>query len=349
MALIEWLRSRPPGLWLVRSGVVLLLAAAGGWALTASVAIDGDAYGLRIGDRDLPTVVLFLLVVVGIGLVGSGCIWIWHDQRRLSKRQVTVVEVRGLRDVVMDPLVDAVSRVMKGQVVPLFIDLRQGIVDGEIVDPAAALERLATLPVELAHREDGTGPRNSIVAYGGLAPVPMTFLTGMLIDDEGSLVVMDWDRHEACWRMLDAADDGQRFERMGIDSITDGTAEVTLAVSVSYRVRREVVKRKLTELPVVELCLAEVSSDRHWSKDKQVALGKQFFETAKSLGELGVGRIHLFLAAPNSVVFRFGQLYDRRNLPQIVVYQYDQRVESSYPWGIQMPASGESQGELVTL
>ena len=347
LALIEWLRRRPPGLGLVKSGVVVLLAAAGGWAFTGSVSLDGEALGFRFGDSDLPMFVLFLLVIVGTALVGSGGIWLWRDQRRLLSRQVTVVEVRGLRNAVTDPLVSAVRQVLRGQIVPLLIDLRQGVADGVIVDPAAALARLAVLPVELEHREDGASPGESIVVYGGLAPVPLTFLTGMLIDDEGSVVVMDWDRYEGRWRRLDAADDGQRLDPIGIDLIADGTPEVVLVVSVSYRVRVEEVKGKQPELPVVELCLAEVSSDRHWAEDKQIALGQQFFELAKTLKGLGVGRIHLFLAAPNSLVFRFGQHYDRRNLPELVVYQYDQQAASSYPWGVKMPASGEACGELV--
>lgn len=347
IALIDWIRRRPPGLGLVKSGVVVLLAAAGGWALTGSVSLDGEELGFRIGGSDLPMAVLLLLVTVGAGLVGTGATLLWRDQRRLFSRKVTVVEVRGLRDAVTDPLVFAARQLLRGQVASLKIDLRQGVTDGEIVDPAAALVRLAVLPLQLAHQEDGASSGESIVVYGGLAPVPLTFLTGMLFDDEGSVVVMDWDRHKGRWRMLEAADDGQRFVPIDLDLVSGGTKEVALVVSVSYRVRIEEVKNKFPDLPVVELCLPDLSSDRHWSEDKQVALGKQFFETAKRLKGYGVRRIHLFLAAPNSVVFWFGRTYDRRNLPEILVYQYDQWDSSSYPWGVKMPASGDAYGELI--
>lgn len=349
MALISWIRNWPPGLGLVRNGVLVLLVAVGGWSLTGSISLGGDEFSFRFEDNELPIAILSLPVMVGVVLVSIGVIVFWRYQKRLSSRIVMVMEVRGLRDAVADPLVPAVRQLVHGQLVPLKIDLRQRVTDGEIADPAAALDRLAALPVTLAQQKDGANlvDEEAIVVYGGLAPVPMTFLTGMLIDDEGSVIVMDWDRYNGRWRTLEASDDGQRFGPIDFDLASGSTMEVALVVSVSYRVRIEEVKNKLPETPIVELCLAEASSDRHWSEDKQVALSKQFFETVKTLKGLGVRRIHLFLAAPNSVVFRFGRTYDRRNLPEIVVYQYDQRASSSYPWGVKMPASGAALGKLV--
>ena len=184
------------------------------------------------------------------------------------------------------------------------------------------------------------------MVYGGLASVPFTFLTGMLIDDEGPVVLMDWDRHAKRWRQLDEVDDGARFQETGLNTIVDGTREVALAVSVSYRVEVDAVRSKVAGISLVQLTLPGGTADSHWSEDKQAALGERFFRMAIALGNLGVRRIHLFLAAPNSVVLRFGQLYDRRNLPDVVVYQYEQRTVPPYPWGVRMPASGETRGEV---
>ena len=167
------------------------------------------------------------------------------------------------------------------------------------------------------------------------------------MDDEGAVVVMDWDRHARLWRQLDGADDGMRFEVGGLDAIADGTREVGLVVSVSYRIGMDDVRRTVPGIPIVRLTLTGGTADSHWSEEKQAALGQRFFSTAAALGNAGVKRIHLFLAAPNSVVFRFGQLYDRRNLVETVVYQYEQRQDPPYPWGVRMPPSGETRGELV--
>ena len=117
-------------------------------------------------------------------------------------------------------------------------------------------------------------------------------------------------------------------------------------MSVLYRIGVLAVRCTVPALPVVELRLEPGGSETHWSAAKQQVLGKEFLQTVIRLRDLGVKRLHLFLAAPNSVVFRFGRLYDRRNLPEVIVYQYEQCQKPPYPWGVRMPASGETGGLL---
>ena len=339
------MRNRPPGLALVKYGGVMMGLAVSAWAAMISVSFDGKELGFRLGgEGDLPMPLLISALAMGLGLMVGGIWWCWWDVRQASRRRVIVVEVRGLRDWGGSPLADGVPREFKGQRVPVLIDLRQGA-DGVVLQPQAALEKLSGLSMQLTQLQGGTGRDETIVVYGGLASVPFTFLTGMLIDDEGPVVLMDWDRHAKRWRQLDEVDDGDRFEETGLNTIVDGSREVALAVSVSYRVEVDAVRSKVAGVSLVQLTLPGGTADSHWSEDKQAALGERFFHTATALGNLGVRRIHLFLAAPNSVVFRFGQLYDRRNLPDVVVYQYEQRTDPPYPWGVRMPASGETRGE----
>jgi IS1 family transposase len=77
------------------------------------------------------------------------------------------------------------------------------------------------------------------------------------------------------------------------------------------------------------------------------ALAQQFLDVAVQIGNLGVRRILLFLAAPNSVVFRFGRLYDKRNLPEIIVYQYQRELRPPFPWGISMPVAGRIIADVM--
>lgn len=50
-----------------------------------------------------------------------------------------------------------------------------------------------------------------------------------------------------------------------------------------------------------------------------------------------------------SVVFRFSQLYDKRNLPSMIVYQYERAGSPSYPWGVVMPVSGQLRAAVRSL
>ncbi|MBT1516371.1 hypothetical protein KIP88_38625 [Bradyrhizobium sp. SRL28] len=45
--------------------------------------------------------------------------------------------------------------------------------------------------------------------------------------------------------------------------------------------------------------------------------------------------------------FRFGCLYDKRNLPELIVYQYQREANPPYPWGILMPVSGRLKPEII--
>lgn len=354
MALIEWIfRRKSPALIVMRVGLACLTLAFGaGWML-------GVSFPFRDGEMDLrfdsaggtPVILVYCAFALGTLLLAGGFVWevvrYRDEQRRLARKKVIIIEARGLRDTSGTPLTAAVPRSIEGHRDQVLIDLRQRVKDGVIVEPRAALEKLVSLPTDIERRENGLDRRDITYVYGGLAPVPLTFLTGVLMDDEGAIVVMDWDRHIENWRALDGDDDGQRFSIIGLDAVSTDATDVALTISVSYSVDVFGVRQKVGSIPVVEMVLASGSPDCHWSEGKQKALGQQFLNTAIALGNQGVKRVHLFLAAQNTVAFRFGRLYDKRNLPEVTVYQYQREVVPPYPWGIRMPVGGVSQPEVV--
>lgn len=316
--------------------------------MSVSIPTQHGPFSIRFdSEGGTPMLISYGLFALAIGLCIFGFIWFRADERRLARKKVIVVEARGLRDMSGTPLHEAVPEKLEGRRDPVLVDLRQRVKDGVIVDPRAAIDRLVSLPTDLERRESGLDRRDITYVYGGLVPVPLTFLTGVLMDDEGSVVVMDWDRHAENWRTLDGDDDGQRFSVTGIDTVPAGATDVALTVSVSYGVDLAGVRQKVGGIPVVEMALASGSPDCHWSEGKQKALGQQFLDTAIVLGNQGVKRVHLFLAAQNSVVFRFGRLYDKRNLPEIIAYQYQREETPPYPWGIRMPVCGVERPELI--
>ena len=95
------------------------------------------------------------------------------------------------------------------------------------------------------------------------------------------------------------------------------------------------------------MSLGSPSTDAHWSLEKQQALGRQFLDVALRLEALGVKEIQLFLASASSVAFRFGQLYDKRLLPNLIVHQYERAQSPPYPWGVRMPVAGKAHPEVV--
>jgi len=346
---IDWLfRRRSVGLVLIRFGVTILaLVFAVSWVVRAKA--FGPDWGLDlVVDSGGGTLAALQIAGFSLGavLILAGLIMEWRrfaeERRRLQRKKVIAIEVRGLRDTAGTPVADAVPADIEGHREALLLNLRQGLTDGKIDEPAVALRKLMALPGDLERRTAGLDRSDVTVVYGGLAPVPLTFLTGALVDDEGPVRILDWDRHRENWRTLDEPDDEVRFETAGLATVEQGTARVSLAVSVSYGVDLQAVHRLRPDAPLVTLVLPGGAPDCHWSEDKQRNLGQQFLETLIALANRGVGHVDLFLAAQNSVAFRFGRLYDRRNLPPVTIYQYEKALPARYPWGVRLDQGVEA-------
>lgn len=346
---LDWIfRPRSVGARILSAGLTLIGFSLAG-SLLFEINIPTDQGSLKLafdGSGGVPAVLAYVGFFLGALLAVSGTVMLVIEHHRESRRRVIAIEQRGLRDFSGTPLEKAVPRSIQGRRETLPIDTRQNIRDGEVVMPAVALENLSLVARDLGLRTKGLNPADVEVIYGGLAPVPFTFLTGFLVDDEHKVTIMDWDRNAQSWRALDAEDDGEVFLPTDFSVIADHT-EVVLAVSVSYKADSSAIQKTFGHLPVVELALTKGGTDCHWSEQKQQRLARHFRETAIQLGNLRIQRIHLVIAAQNSLTFRFGQSYDRRNLPEAIIYQYEKWQPVPYPWGIKLPTHGRQQAGFV--
>jgi hypothetical protein len=326
-----------------------ILAATYGIQATLTIgafkAVIGDTEVLESGQWILGTVRLVSLVafaaclVVGLWKALNGII-------RESRKKVVCLESRGLLADNTAQLLQQLPRGWGYAHDQSTLELRQSDT-GDVFDPAPLIEDIYRATANIRERCAGYDPRDLTVVYGGRSRVPFTFLLGLLIDDLGKINVMDWDRHDSSWRQLDEEDDGDRFTVCGLDTVAD-TSEVVLAVGVSYKPRQDLIQRTFSH-PIVTMMLTAVSSENHWSQRKQNELAKQFLQTAKDLGAIGVRKIHLVLPAANSVVFRLGRAYDIHCLPQLAVYHFDSpRAENPYPWGVVMPV-GDAEKEQAKV
>lgn len=290
----------------------------------------------------------WILALCSVAIVVALGIIVWRlvsGNRSKERKRVIVVEGRGLRDDDGSPLVDAISQAIPGQRIPLLLDLRNRM-DGRVIEPERAVAENEANRRSINQHVKTIGRKDVAIAYGGLTSVPYTFLTGVLFDDEGRVETYDWDRSREAWRALDDEDDKAAFNASGIEDMEE-CAEVVLAVAYSYFVEGADLETTFS-CQVVRLTLDGVSSDSHWSAEKQNRLAQEFLEIVKHLSARGVQKIHLVMAAPNSVVFTFGRRYDKRNLPQVVVYQYERGRVPAYPWGVLMPVGGVCKPGVVT-
>ncbi|MGO4910320.1 SAVED domain-containing protein [Pseudorhodobacter sp. W20_MBD10_FR17] len=339
----------------LRAGAALIVAGLGVGGLAGDLswidadrvlrlAVQADGGGLSVYWSQITVFLGILLVAAGLIL---GIIDHVTDRRQLRKQSVVVLEHRGLHQTVDTPLASAVPKRLKGRIDVLPVDHRQSTSTSQISSPEDALSQIAGLRQQLRQKRDAAGPGNIKLVYGGMAPVPLTFLTGMMVGNEAGLTVMDWDRFAERWREPDGADDGDRFTVSGLEDLEDNTAEVALAVAVSFPSDADGIRTTLGDMPLVRVALPTLSTTAHWSADKQSAMAKDFTDLLGDLMAKGVERIHLFIAAPNSVVFTLGRHFDDRLHPEVVVYQYERSASPPFPWAVKMPTHGQSAAQIV--
>lgn len=345
-----WFRVTTIERFLIGTGVGLLVAIFGGLPLILEFlrfALGVVPEGLIRFEAALEAIDVLIygiaLLLIAVGLTFAIARFV-EEARARSKLRNIVIEARGLRDDDGNSLADKVAKHQKGTVVPVLLDLRNRL-DGQVIAPERALQEIISMHRSvLQNKKDGNRADLKTI-YGGLTSVPYTFLTGVLLDDEGSIITYDWDRAQEAWRKIEGPDDGARFHVDGIETI-GGAPEVVLATAFSYPIQDDDLATTFN-LPRIRLTLDGMSSDGHWSQQKQNRLAQEFLEVVKNLAGNGVKRLHLVLAAPNSVVFTFGRRYDKRNLPEIIVYQYQRGGSIAYPWGISMPVAGLDDAKVV--
>ncbi|KAA8605498.1 hypothetical protein AL036_18805 [Salipiger aestuarii] len=340
---------------LLRAGGTLIVAGLGVGGLAGDLswidadrvvrlAMQADGGGLSV-HWSMITVFLGILLAAAGGVLGV----IDHiaDRRQLRKQSVVVLEHRGLHQTIDTPLASAVPKRLKGRIDVLPVDHRQSTSTSQISSPEDALSQIAGLRQQLRQKRDAAGPGDVKMVYGGMAPVPLTFLTGMMVGNEAGLTVMDWDRFAERWREPDGVDDGDRFTVAGLEELQDKTTEVALAVAVSFPSDEDGIQATLGDMPLIRLALPSLSTTAHWSADKQSAMSIDFTDLLGNLMAKGVKRIHLFIAAPNSVVFSLGRHLDDRLHPEVLVYQYERSASPPFPWAVKMPTHGQSAAQIV--
>lgn len=297
-----------------------------------------------------------------VGLVQSAIAWVMlagavigiavtiHAYRKEAKeadaKRVVVVELRGLVDTSDHPLIKAVPKSMVGQKVDALVDVRQ-LLSGISPNVPAALLELAHIQRHVRQVRGDTARADVQVVVGGIMPVPLLFYTGVLLDDEGHAVLMDWERTGKLWKPLADPDDGTRFLISGVESAFN-TREVVLAVSASYLVDMTDVQATFPGLPLVHMERQRLAVNSSWSEENQRELTQQFLQLLGALANQGVELVHLVLAAPASLSLRFGMAYDVRNMPSLRCYQWNRGQKPPYEWSVEMPTSHHAPASYVS-
>lgn len=281
---------------------------------------------------------------LGVLLVGLGLYFALITFLEQRRKLVIALELRGLSQTIDCPLQSAIPPLTIGRREVMLIDVRQQV-QGSIAQKQEAVSAVNLIPIRLKQLKDGRDRDDLTLYAGGLAPVPLLFLTGNLLAAESKINWLDWDRKSSVWMSPDA----------GID--IDGTLpvnyaplyrDVVMAVSISYPIDGQELSLAFPDTPIVELKIQNAVPGLVLSERSIQKLMQDFMNSIATLKSKGAKRIHLILAAPSVLSIRLGSCYAARNMPELIIYQYQQaQTKTPYPWGIRVPNSEINAGELV--
>lgn len=346
---IEWIfRLRTLGAQLLKGGVALLIVLFGAdYAFKFAFKyedINVDVQGSS--GTGLPAAFVYTAAIIAILMIIIGGLLIWRDERRERRKQLIVVEVRGLHSSPDSPARDAIKRSFRGERHPILVDFRPSQ-SGELVNPERMLNSIHGMVLNMESAAKGRDMSDVSVAVGGIAAVPGMFFIGMRMEDESVVERYDWDRDLRSWKMIDAFDDGNRPLSLKVPTVLPPHEEVVLAVSASYRTDDAAIANTFPGLPVIRLEASKIEVNSYWSQEVQLHFAKAFRSALQELLDKQVRRIHLILAAPASLTLLLGSTYDERLHPEIIVYQFEKSSTPQYPWGILLPNHGSAKPMVI--
>jgi hypothetical protein len=349
--LVGWfVRPRNLGISLLSRSSAVLIVLAGGITIKAQ-GIAGFVEAFEIAPAEgLSGILLNILAylacltwVIGLVMVTGTQIREW---READTRRILVVEMRGLVDTSDKPLLTAIPRSRVGRRVDCLVDVRNYLAS-PTPNVKEALKEIEHIQRDVRRARGDTARADVQIVAGGMMQVPLLFYAGTLLDDEGNVLLMDWERAKGDWKLLNDPADGERFDVTGLESL-DNSREVVLAVSASYLAAFDDIATTFPRLPVVHMARPNPQPNSLWSEETQAVLTQQFLQMLGSLANQGVEMVHLVLVAPASLAIRFGKAYDHRNMPKLRCYQREQGHTPPYPWSIQMPAATQPAVSVPT-
>lgn len=349
--LVTWVtRKRIIGILIMKVGVALLLPKLSIHALAFYIKTENVEITTLI-NNPYTQIIENLTFVIGIVLILIGLILAIHDyfsiKKANSKKRVVCVEFIGMIDTTGTPLKEYVPIDKSITRIPITIDIRSEIKLGGAEGLSQALGKLSRLKSRLDENYQDLDRADVEVYVGGIMPVSMLFYAGVLMDDQFSIHLMDWNRSLERWQVLDGNDDGGGFSLRGLSN--NLSKEVVLSVSVSYQVNKSATQTCFPGLDLIELLLESPKANNLFSDTKQAALAQQFLDTLSELTNLNVEHIHLVLAAPSSLCLRLGRHYDPKNHPRLTIYEYDKGKSPAYPWGVTMPSYGNVSPKIKLI
>lgn len=214
--------------------------------------------------------------------------------------------------------------------------------NGVLAEPRMALLQQDTLPAQLrAHLH---AHPDATVAYCGKAHIPLAFAAAHVALSEVRINYFELERNKAGWRWLDDTAEGEDLA-LQVEHRTTPTSdgEAVISVEVSYGIKKEEIAAIVPKPAAdVRIAVAKPRIDCITTTAQVEAIAAAFRQALDDLQNalVPITRIHVFIAAPMSVVVALGRLASPTIHKPIIVHNYSDKTVPRYAWGIEVNANG---------
>ena len=214
--------------------------------------------------------------------------------------------------------------------------------NGVLAEPRMALLQQDVLPAQLkahlhAHPE-------ATVAYCGKAHIPLAFAAAHAALSEVRIKYFELERSKGGWRWLDDGDDG---DDLGLQvehaTLPASGGEAVIRVEISYGIKKEEIAAIVpTPAANIRIGIAKPRIDCITTTAQVEAIAAAFRQALDDLqgSPTPITHIHVFIAAPMSVVVAMGRRASPTIHKPIIVHNYSDKMVPRYAWGIEVNAIG---------
>jgi hypothetical protein len=281
-----------------------------------------------------------LMVILGTCLLLRAVV---QNEKMARRKRVLAVQLIGLNDVIVPPLESSIPSDVLGHRESVRVDIREMLKGAHRLE--SAISEIDMVKRHLIQKSQGLAAEDFGVHACGLAPVPLLFQLGNVLENESHIQWWDWN--QGVWVMSDHGIAVQTWQSSNLDSIGPA-AELVVRAGLTYNIERSEVERAFPGLPVIDWSPSQSLFRVVIDEQSCVAICSEFEALLRTLKIKGVTRVHLLLATSTVLAMRLGSVYEPRNMVEVVVYQYEKNCPNPYPWGLSIKAlNGEKNSFLV--
>lgn len=299
-----------------------------------TVHLGGLNFAASVTSSETPAFLIYLATLLII-LGASVLLYNEHKKHKQmelenNRKVILVVQIDAYSNVTPTPLKASIPKEIIGKATPIYIDKREALLGGRNLQEVSM--DIINIEQTLAQYARGNDAADISICAGGLAPVPLLFLLGNVLEDERPIHWAEWERVESRWAW---SNEGKQISPWQLSKLESMDAEeVVLKSGISYPILQGDISIAFPRHQVLTWEPREKLFQIIINEQSCINICNEFKSLMLQLKGQGIKRIHLLLACSSALTMRLGSVLDPRNMPEVIVYQYEKNSELIYTWGL---------------